>query len=71
MARHPQEIRQDVREARRELEFSLGDLKAKVRELTDWKKQLRENRQAALIGAGAAGFVVGGGIAGVVGLFRR
>jgi hypothetical protein len=71
MARHPQEIRQDVREARRELEYSLGDLKAKVRELTDWKKQLRENRQAALIGAGAAGFVVGGGIAGVVGLFRR
>jgi hypothetical protein len=71
MARHPQLIRQDVQEARRELEFSLGDLKAKVRELTDWKKQLSEHRQEALIGAAAAGFIVGGGIAGVVGLFRR
>jgi hypothetical protein len=71
MARNPNEIRQDVQEARRELEFSLGDLKAKVRELTDWKKQLSENRQAALIVAGGAGFVIGGGIAGVVGLFKR
>jgi hypothetical protein len=71
MARHPQEIRQDVQEARRELEYSLGDLKAKVRELTDWKKQLREHREPALIGAAAAGFIVGGGIAGIVGLFRR
>jgi hypothetical protein len=71
MARHPEVIRQDVREARRELEYSLGDLKAKVRELTDWKKQLREHREPALIGAAVAGFVVGGGIAGIVGLFRR
>jgi hypothetical protein len=71
MARHPQEIRQDVRETRRELEYSLGDLKAKVRELTDWKKQLREHRQPAMIGAATAGFVLGGGIAGIVGLFKR
>ena len=71
MPRNPHEIRLDVQEARRELEFSLGDLKAKVRELTDWKKQLSENRQAALIAAGGAGFIVGGGIAGVIGLFRR
>jgi hypothetical protein len=71
MPRNPNEIRLDVQEARRELEFSLGDLKAKVRELTDWKKQLSENRQAALIVAGGAGFIVGGGIAGVVGLFKR
>ena len=71
MPRNPNEIRLDVQEARRELEFSLGDLKAKVRELTDWKKQLSENRQTALIAAGATGFIVGGGIAGVVGLFRR
>jgi hypothetical protein len=71
MPRHPEEIRQDVREARRELEFSIGDLKAKVHELTDWKKQLAEHREQALIGAAAAGFVIGGGIAGIVGLFRR
>ena len=71
MTRSPQEIRVSVQETRRELEFSIGDLKAKVAELTDWRKQLNENRQPALIGAAAAGFVLGGGIAGIVGLFKR
>jgi uncharacterized protein YlxW (UPF0749 family) len=71
MARHPEEIRRSVQETRRELEFSIGDLKSKVHELTDWKKQLVENRQQALVGAAAAGFVIGGGIAGIFGLFRR
>jgi hypothetical protein len=71
MGRHPEEIRRSVQETRRELEFSIGDLKSKVNELTDWKKQLREHRQQALVGAAAAGFVIGGGIAGIVGLFKR
>jgi hypothetical protein len=70
MARNPNEIRLSVQETRRELEFSLGDLKAKVAELTDWKKQLGEHRQEALIGAAATGFILGGGIAGIVGLFK-
>ena len=71
MGRTPQEIRLSVQETRRDLEFSLGDLQAKVRELTDWKKQLAENREPALIGAATAGFIIGGGIAGIVGLFKR
>jgi hypothetical protein len=71
MGRTPDEIRLSVQETRRDLEFSLGDLQSKVRELTDWKRQLSENRQPALIGAAAAGFVIGGGIAGIVGLFKR
>ena len=71
MGRTPQEIRLSVQETRRDLEFSLGDLQAKVRELTDWKKQLAETREPALIGAAAAGFIIGGGIAGIVGLFKR
>jgi hypothetical protein len=71
MGRTPQDIRVSVQDTRRDLEYSLGDLQAKVRELTDWKKQLAENRQPALIGAAAAGFVLGGGIAGIVGLFKR
>ena len=70
MGRTPQEIRLSVQETRRDLEFSLGDLQSKVRELTDWKKQLVQNKQPALIGAAAAGFVIGGGIAGIVGLFK-
>ena len=71
MGRAPQEIRLSVQETRRELEFSIGDLKSKWREITNWKKQLSDHRQEALIGAGAAGFVLGGGIAGIVGLFKR
>ena len=71
MGRTPQEVRLSVQETRRELEFSLGDLKSKVAELTDWKKQLSEHRQEALIGAAVTGFIVGGGIAGIVGLFKR
>ena len=71
MARTPQEVRLSVQETRRELEFSLGDLKSKIAELTDWKKQLGEHKQQALIGAAATGFIVGGGIAGFVGLFKR
>jgi hypothetical protein len=70
MGRTPNEIRTSVQDTRRDLEYSLGDLQAKVRELTDWKKQLAENRQPALIGAAAAGFIIGGGIAGIVGLFK-
>ena len=71
MGRTPQEVRLTVQETRRELEFSLGDLKSKVAELTDWKRQLSEHRQEALGGAAAAGFILGGGIAGIVGLFKR
>ena len=32
-------------------------------ELTDWRRQLAENRNTALIGAAVAGFVIGGGVA--------
>jgi hypothetical protein len=70
MARNPNEIRLSVQETRRELEFSLGDLKSKIAELSDWKKQLTQHRQEALIGAAATGFIIGGGIAGIVGLFK-
>ena len=70
MGRSPQEIRLSVQGTRRDLEFSLGDLQSKVRELADWKRQLSENREAALIGAAAAGFIIGGGIAGIFGLFK-
>jgi hypothetical protein len=69
--RAPEEIRQSVRDTRRDLEYSLNDLQSKVKELTDWRRQLIDHKQQALIGAGAAGFLLGGGIAGVVGLFKR
>ena len=65
------EIRASLEETRRELSYSVTDLQSKVRQLTDWRSRLAENQQKAIIGAAVAGFVIGGGIAATVGLFRR
>jgi hypothetical protein len=70
-ARSPEQIRESVEETRRELTYSLNDLQGKVSELTNWRRQLVENKRNALIGAAVAGFVIGGGIAAAVGLFKR
>jgi hypothetical protein len=59
----PEMIRASIEETRRELAFSVNDLRSKVAELTDWRRQLSENRNTALVGAAVAGFVVGGGVA--------
>jgi len=61
-------IRAEVEETRRELAFSVNDLRSKVTELTNWRGQLIRNRKVALIGAAVAGFVVGGGVAATVSL---
>jgi dienelactone hydrolase len=65
----PEIIRASIEETRRELAFSVNDLRSKMAELTDWRRQLAENRNAALVGAAVAGFVVGGGIAATFSLF--
>ena len=65
------EIRASIEETRRELSYSVTDLQSKVKELTNWRAKLGENQQAAIIGAAVAGFVIGGGIAATIGLFRR
>ena len=62
----PEMIRASIEETRRELTFSVNDLRSKVNELTNWRGQLVRNRKAALIGAALAGFVVGGGVAATV-----
>ena len=69
--RSPAEIRTSIETTRRELAFSVNDLRSKVSTLTDWRRPLAENRQAAIVGAAVAGFVVGGGIAATVSLLRR
>lgn len=71
MARSPEEIRASVEVTRQELQYSIRDLEAKVTELTDWRQMLARHRKQVLIGAAVAGFVIGGGIAGFTGLFRR
>ena len=59
----PEMIRASIEETRRELAFSVNDLRSKMTELTDWRRQLAENRNGALVGAAVAGFVIGGGVA--------
>jgi hypothetical protein len=70
-ARNPEQIRSSIEETRRELAFSVNDLRSKVSELTDWRRQLAENRDKALVSAAVAGFLIGGGVAATVSLFRR
>jgi dienelactone hydrolase len=70
-ARSPQQIRSSIEETRQELAFSVNDLRSKVAQLTDWRRQLARNQQTALVGAAVAGFVIGGGVAATVSLLRR
>ena len=69
--RTPEQIRADIEATRGELGFSVNDLRSKVAELTDWRRHLSENRKPVLIGAAAAGFLIGGGVAATFSLFRR
>ena len=68
--RSPEQIRASIEATREELTYSLNDLQSKVSEMTDWRSKLRANRRQVLIGAAVAGFVLGGGLGAVVGLFR-
>ena len=64
----PEMIRASIEETRRELAFSVNDLRSKMSEITNWRGQLIRNRKAALVGAAVAGFVIGGGVAATVSL---
>ena len=67
-ARTPEEIRRSIEANRAELGMALERLRAEVAEATDWRKQFNRHRKEALIGAAAAGFVLGGGIAAITSL---
>jgi len=70
-SRTPQQIRASIEENRVQLAHSLERLRGEVAEVTDWRKQIVTHQKQVLIGAAAAGFILGGGVAGIVGLFRR
>ena len=70
-ARSPEEIRRSIEANRAELGMAVEKLRQEVAVVTDWRGQLRANQKNVLIGAAVAGFVLGGGIAAVGGLFRR
>jgi hypothetical protein len=61
--RTPEEIRASIEENRQGLGTAVEQLRVEMLELTDWRSQLRGHQQQILIGAGIAGFVLGGGIA--------
>jgi hypothetical protein len=61
--RTPAEIRASIEQNRQELGTSLEQLRREVVRATDWRAQIRRHQTQVLIGAGVAGFVIGGGIA--------
>ncbi|MEA2233124.1 MAG: hypothetical protein QOD83_2940 [Solirubrobacteraceae bacterium] len=69
--RTPEEIRDSIEANRRELGTSIEKLRNEVAVLTDWRRHLIAHQKEAVIGAAIAGFVIGGGIAAIGGLFRR
>ena len=69
--RTPEQIRQDIERHRQELGQSVARLRGEIAEATDWRGFIARNEQKVLVGAAVAGFVLGGGIGGFFGLFRR
>ena len=63
--RTPEEIRDSMERNRKELGTAVEQLRLEVVKLTDWRSQLREYEPQVLIGAGVAGFVLGGGLAAI------
>jgi hypothetical protein len=61
--RSPDEIRASIEQNRQELGTAVEKLRVEVVKLTDWRAQLRRHEPQVLIGAGVAGFVLGGGVA--------
>lgn len=62
-ARTPEEIRDSIERNRHELGTAVATLRSEVVKLTDWRAQLQRYEPQVLIGAAAAGFVLGGGLA--------
>jgi hypothetical protein len=69
--RSPEQIRASIEANRLELARSLENLRGEIQVASDWRRQLQRHQKQVLIGAAVAGFVLGGGIAGITGLFRR
>jgi hypothetical protein len=70
-ARTPEQIRASIEANRKELGTSVEKLHAEIAILTDWRGQIVKHQKNLVVGAAVAGFVIGGGIAAIGGLFRR
>jgi hypothetical protein len=69
--RTPEEIRSSIETNRQELVASVDRLRAEVAVAADWRRHLRRHQREVVIGAAVAGFVIGGGIAALGGVFGR
>jgi len=58
--RTPAQIRQNIEAQRHDLGRSVEQLRGRVAELTDWRRQVREHRSQLVVGAAVAGFAIGG-----------
>jgi Protein of unknown function (DUF3618) len=58
--RTPAQIRSDIDSQRQDLGRSVEQLRNRVTELTDWRRQVREHRSQLVAGAAIAGFAIGG-----------
>jgi hypothetical protein len=61
--RSPEQIRDSIEQHRGELGTAVEKLRVEVVRLTDWRAQMRPYQPQIMIGAGVAGFVLGGGLA--------
>ncbi len=57
--RTAEEIRRDIDLQRQQLGSSVEQLRGRVTELTDWRKQVEDHKRELIIAAAAVGFVVG------------
>ena len=57
--RSSEQIRRDIDIQRQQLGTSVEELRVKVTELTDWRRQVREHKQELIYAAAAVGFLVG------------
>lgn len=62
-SRSTEEIRDSIEQNRQQLGTAVEKLRVEVVRMTDWRSQLRRYEPQVLMGAGVAGFVLGGGIA--------
>jgi hypothetical protein len=57
--RSAEQIRRDIAVQQQQLGTSVQALRAKVTELTDWRRPVQEHKQQLVVGAAVVGFAVG------------
>jgi hypothetical protein len=67
--RTPDEIRASIEANRADLGLAVQRLQGELVKAADWRAHLRRHSREVMIGAAVAGFVIGGGIAAIGGLF--